>query len=156
LLVRITGDRSTRGSSRFVIDINVQDVNNVNVMDVNTRNRLFASGDLDRSDLWPKITEYEEQPRTFRFSFGLDALPDEPGIILVRGPRQYGKSTWLELELRDTLEAHGPGSAGFLNGDDVTDAHELESRIVDLLATLRPDATVKRLFIDEISAVPNW
>lgn len=67
-------------------------------MDVNTRNQLFAKGEIDRSDLWPKITEYEEQARTFRFAFGLDNLPEEAGIILIRGPRQYGKSTWLELQ----------------------------------------------------------
>lgn len=125
-------------------------------MDVNERNRRFAAGEIGSQDLWPKITEYEEQPRTFRFVFGLDELPEEPGIILIRGPRQYGKSTWLELELRETLEGNGPGSAYFLNGDDITDDEELESRVLELLPMFRPDARLKRLFIDEISAVPRW
>jgi predicted AAA+ superfamily ATPase len=125
-------------------------------MDVNSRNRLFAAGDLDREDLWPKIAEFDAQARTFRFSFGLDTLPREPGVILIRGPRQYGKSTWLELTLRDTLREFGPGSAGFLNGDDIAHAHELEQRIDDLVSAFRPGAGVKRLFIDEISAVPHW
>lgn len=125
-------------------------------MDVNQRNRLFSAGDLDREDLWPKATEYEEQPRTFRFSFGLDDLPAQPGIILIRGPRQYGKSTWLELQLRRTLQDYGPGSAYFLNGDDLEDHEELEARLLALLPLFKPRAGVKRLFIDEISAVPNW
>jgi len=125
-------------------------------VDVNTRNRLFSTGDIDRDDLWPKITEYQEQPCTFRFTFGLDELPSKPGVILVRGPRQYGKSTWLELELRDTLEEHGRGSAYFLNGDDIADGDELESRILELVPVFNPDARVKRIFIDEISAVPRW
>ncbi|HJR70596.1 MAG TPA: ATP-binding protein [Gammaproteobacteria bacterium] len=125
-------------------------------MDVNTRNRLFSEGKIDREDLWPKITEYEQQPCTFRFSFGLDALPAEAGIILIRGPRQFGKSTWLELALKGTLEEYGAGSGYFLNGDDVTDADELESRVLEIVSLFHPEAGVKRLFIDEVSAVPSW
>jgi len=125
-------------------------------VDVNSRNRLFSAGEIDRDDLWPKITEFEDQPCTFRFTFGLDELPVEPGIILIRGPRQYGKSTWLELELRETLEEYGGGSAYFLNGDDIADDDELEERIVAIVPLFNPGARVKRLFIDEISAVPRW
>lgn len=125
-------------------------------MDVNKRNSLFSKGEIDRDDLWPKITEYRDQPCTFRFNFGLDELPTEPGIILIRGPRQFGKSTWLELELRHTLEEHGAGSAYFLNGDDITDADELEMRVLEVVSLFRPEASVRRLFIDEISAVPSW
>src|SRR5437867_2989511 len=125
-------------------------------MDVNGRNALFAAGEIDRTDLWPKITEFEEQPCSFRFSFGLDRLPKEPGIILIRGPRQYGKSTWLERQLRETVVESGAGSAYFLNGDDVTDSGELEERIAGLVSLFNPKARSKRLFIDEISAVPEW
>jgi len=137
-------------------DINVHNVNILNVVDVKSRNRLFSTGEIDREDLWPKITEFEEQPRTFRFSFGLDELPAEPGIILIRGPRQYGKSTWLELQLRESLEKNGRGSAYFLNGDDIADDDELEARIAEIVPTFHPHAGSKRLFIDEISAVPRW
>jgi hypothetical protein len=125
-------------------------------MDVNARNRLFSTAEIDRIDLWPKIAEYEDQPRTFRFTFGLGQLPEQPGILLIRGPRQYGKSTWLELALRDTLRQNGPGSAYFLNGDDIADEDDLEGQITTLLPSFQPDARVKRLFVDEISAVPRW
>jgi uncharacterized protein len=125
-------------------------------MDVNSRNLLFSRGEINRDDLWPKITEYRDQPCTFRFSFGLDELPTEAGIILIRGPRQFGKSTWLELAIKRTLETHGAGSAYFLNGDDITDADELETRVLEVVSLFRPKAAVQRLFIDEISAVPNW
>src|SRR5881392_2855245 len=120
-------------------------------MDVNTRNHFFSLGEIERADLWPKITEFEAQPCTFRFSFGLDRLPAERGIVLIRGPRQFGKSTWLELELRQTLQEYGAGSAYFLNGDDITDDSDLETRITGLIAILNPSTPVKRLFIDEIS-----
>jgi predicted AAA+ superfamily ATPase len=121
-------------------------------MDVNSRNRLFSTGEIDREDLWPKLTELEELPCTFRFRFGLDELPTEPGLILIRGPRQYGKSTWLEQKLRDTLEELGRGSAYFLNGDE----GELEKRILEILPMFHPNAPIRRLFVDEISAVPRW
>jgi hypothetical protein len=51
-------------------------VNIINVVDVNNRNVLFSKGEIDRDDLGPKITEYREQPCTFRFSFRLDELPE--------------------------------------------------------------------------------
>lgn len=86
----------------------------------------------------------------------LETLPPDPVIILVRGPRQYGKSTRLELELQQTLREHGRGSAYFFNGDDLEDDEDLEARILALIPMFRPDAGVKRLFVDEISAVPNW
>ena len=98
-------------------------------MDVNARNDCLARGEIARDDMWPHIVEYEARPRTFRFSFGLDELPEAPGVILIRGPRQYGKSTWLELALRDTIEAYGAGSAYILNGDELTDAADLERHI---------------------------
>jgi predicted AAA+ superfamily ATPase len=125
-------------------------------MDVNSRNRLFSIGDIDREDLWPKIAEFEAQPCTFQFSFGLDHLPEEPGVILIRGPRQFGKSTWLELQLREALENNGKGSSYFLNGDDIANHEELEARIVETVQTFNPGSRFKRLFIDEISAVPLW
>jgi predicted AAA+ superfamily ATPase len=125
-------------------------------VDVNERNRQFAAGNINSPALFPKIQEYEELPRTFRFQFGLDELPAEPGIILIRGPRQYGKSTWLELKMRDTLADYGPGSAFFLNGDYLKDDAELEDRVRALVPLFRPDAVVKRLFVDEVSAVSNW
>jgi hypothetical protein len=75
---------------RAHLDINVLKVNTINVVDVNNRNLLFSKDEIDRDDLWPKITEYRDQPCTFRFSFGLDELPTEGGIILIRGPLIHG------------------------------------------------------------------
>jgi predicted AAA+ superfamily ATPase len=43
----------------------------------------------------------------FDWNFGLSKFPSEPGIMLVRGPRQYGKSTWREFQLRETLKECG-------------------------------------------------
>ncbi len=137
------------------LDVNVHNVNTDNAMDVNERNRLLSVGQIHREALWPRITEYDQRARTFRFTFGLEGLPLEPGIILICGPRQYGKSTWLELELRATVERFGPGSGYFLNGDELSNAADLERQIVSTVALFAPDARIRRLFIDEITAVAD-
>jgi predicted AAA+ superfamily ATPase len=77
-------------------------------------------------------------------------------VLLVRGPRQYGKSTWLESELRATVAAAGPGSAFYLNGDHFADVEAFTTAIRGLLPAYRIDAPVRRLFVDEITAVPDW
>ena len=58
-------------------------------MDVKTINRLLAEGNIDRDDMWPRIVEMESKAHQFRFEFGLNELPKEPGLIPIRGPRQY-------------------------------------------------------------------
>lgn len=92
----------------------------------------------------------------FRPDFGLDELPEEPGVLLIRRPRQYGKSTWLEDQLRSTIASAGPGSAFYLNGDQLTDVEALVAAVRELVPWFRKDAPVRRLFIDEITAVDHW
>jgi predicted AAA+ superfamily ATPase len=92
----------------------------------------------------------------FRFEFGLDSLPLDPGFIVVRGPRQFGKSTWLELELRGTIEDFGRGTAFYLNGDELVSVEDLVEKLRELHPAYPKDASVKRLFIDEITAIPFW
>jgi uncharacterized protein len=92
----------------------------------------------------------------FSWDFGLPELPREPGIIIIRGPRQYGKSTWLEYQLRETLRQFGPGTALFLNGDYIAGPDELEREIESLSSHFPTEAVVRRLFIDEITAVAGW
>ncbi len=125
-------------------------------MNVDERNRFFVTGPLDRDDLWPKIREYESRRFQFRWEFGLDELPDKAGLITIRGPRQSGKSTWLEMQLLLTLETFGRGSAFFLNGDGIYSHDEFEQKLLELEASFSSRAKVKRIFIDEISQIKNW
>lgn len=125
-------------------------------MDVKTFNRLLAQGEIDREDMWPRIVEMESKAAQFRFEFGLEALPKEPGIITIRGPRQYGKSTWLDMNLRSSIEEFGKGSAYYLNGDEMVSPEVLEQEMNNLYAAYSKEAKIKRLFIDEITAMENW
>jgi predicted AAA+ superfamily ATPase len=125
-------------------------------MNVNQRNDLFLRGEIDREDLWQKRLEYESKAFQFPFWFGLDELPEKPGLIFIRGPRQYGKSTWLELSLENTLIKYGPGSALYLNGDEIATHDEL-ARQLETVASMYPKkARIRRLFVDEVTAVPHW
>ncbi len=106
--------------------------------------------------LFPRLEALGDAPAVFRIEFGLDEVPATPGVILIRGARQYGKSTWLEGALRDTVRRHGPGTALFLDGDYLRDSDQLASELSRLAATFRRDAPVRRLFVDEITAVADW
>lgn len=111
---------------------------------------------MDERGVFPHVEQLEKQPFVFRFEFGLDELTVDPGVILVRGPRQYGKSTWRELQLCETVRTFGPGAALYANGDETPDAEALVTRIRDLLGLFDPRSKVRRLFVDEITAVPQW
>ena len=76
--------------------------------------------------------------------------------MMIRGPRQYGKSTWLEQQVADTITEFGAGTALYLNGDEITDHTELINEIRVLIELFNPSAKVKRLFIDEITAIDDW
>ena len=119
-------------------------------------NQHLVRGDAMKPGVLPKLDELANEPFVFKPHFGLDALPAEPGVILVRGARQCGKSTWLQSQIRETVELCGPGSAFSLNGDEVRDGQALAEQIRRLLPLFSPKAPMRRLFIDEITAVKDW
>lgn len=125
-------------------------------MDVILVNQALASGNIDQVGVFPHLDQLLEAPFTFEVDFGLNQLPLEPGILLIRGARQYGKSTWLEQMLKNTVIEFGAGTAFYLNGDTLLEMHRLESAIEDLLTAFSKQAKVRRIFIDEITAVPQW
>jgi uncharacterized protein len=125
-------------------------------MDTQSINELLLRGDLDAPGLFPHLEELSGQPFVFPVDFGLVELPREPGLLLIRGARQYGKSTWLESQLKGTLREHGAGTAFYLNGDELASADALHDAIELLIPLYAKGAMVRRLFIDEITAIPNW
>lgn len=122
---------------------------------VSINEKLFR-GEIDEPRIFPHLFRLKDTPFQFHIDFGLDQLPKEPGILLIRGARQYGKSTWLEQQIRKTIEEFGAGSAYYLNGDNIADSKDLERSIEELTHSYPKDTAVKRLFIDEITAIPDW
>ena len=125
-------------------------------MNVNEINTALARGEIDVPGLFPHLEELRGGRFVLDVDFGLGELPEEPGVILIRGARQYGKSTWLEGRMRETVERHGPGSAFYLNGDEMRSPDDLARAAGDLARSFASRAGVRRLFIDEITAVRGW
>ncbi|MGK5084808.1 AAA family ATPase [Bdellovibrionota bacterium FG-1] len=129
-------------------------------MDVQTKNTLLLQNEMPHSyeitGLFPNIEELKNQAISFDVHFGLDQLPETPGLILVRGARQFGKSTWLEQQAWESWRRWGPGSVLLLNGDEIIDWQRLYEKLVECIRAFSPDQPIKRLFIDEITAVENW
>lgn len=119
-------------------------------------NELLLNGNIDHPSLFPHLTRLKQSPFIFESEFGLNELPTEPGIILIRGARQYGKSTWLEKELKKSVETFGPGSTFYLNGEHILEATVLEEKIDTLIQVFNSKAKAHRIFIDEITAIYNW
>lgn len=125
-------------------------------MNVGQINQALMQGKIDLPGVLPHLDTLSLAPFRFLVDFGLQKLPTESGILLIRGARQYGKSTWLEQQIFQTIQEFGPGSALYLNGDILTNRDELVSEIRSVTQFFHPKSTVKRLFIDEITAVENW
>ena len=96
-------------------------------------NKALAAGDVITSGVLPKLEELSEEPFVFQIDFGLSQLPEESGVILIRGARQYGKSTWLQEQIKATVQQFGPGTAFYLNGDELRDWAALIEQIRMLL-----------------------
>jgi predicted AAA+ superfamily ATPase len=125
-------------------------------MNVKEKNGLLLQGHVEARGLFPQIEALSAQRVVFEPEFGLDCLADEPGLIMVRGARQLGKSTWLESALKATVMQHGPGSAVYLNGDSLLNADALAHQLALYVPLLDGSRHTPRIFIDEITAVPAW
>ena len=125
-------------------------------MDIETINQRLLEGEIDGEAMFPHLFRLKQSPFVFPIDFGLASLPKKPGILLIRGPRQYGKSTWLEGQVVETIRAFGPGSAFYLNGDFVQNAEALSNELLTLAVSFPVKAKVKRIFVDEITAIRNW
>jgi len=119
-------------------------------------NQNLLNGDIHVKGVLPHLEQLSNLPFLFEQNFGLTKIPLEPGIIMIRGPRQYGKSTWLEQEIKKTIQQFGAGSALYLNGDEIANYKELTSVIQDLVNLFPKHIKIKRIFIDEITAIVDW
>jgi predicted AAA+ superfamily ATPase len=125
-------------------------------MESNQRNKLLLQGKIERDDILPKYTEYSHSRNPFFFEFGLKELPLQPGLLFIRGPRQYGKSSWLEMQVKDTIEDFGKGTAFYLNGDDFTSSEDFYEALLQLEKSFLLKAKVKRIFVDEVTSLDQW
>jgi uncharacterized protein len=119
-------------------------------------NQHLLKGDIQTKGVLPHLDELPSLPFLFKQDFGLTILPEEPGMIMIRGPRQYGKSTWLEQQIKITIEKFGAGSALYLNGDEILDHVALLDALITLIHLFPSHVKIKRIFIDEMTAISDW
>lgn len=125
-------------------------------MDINTINIKLSQGEIDHRGVFPHLERLKSMSYVFDIDFGLQELPIEPGILLIRGARQYGKSTWLEQQIYNTIQQFGAGTAYYLNGENIPGENALENELENVIAAFSKQASVRRVFIDEITAIPRW
>jgi len=125
-------------------------------MDVKKINEALSVGAINEFGIFPHLEMLKQEPFIYTMEFGLNEIPREPGMILIRGPRQYGKSTWLEQQIKQTIEDFGTGSAYYLNGDEIRNDQALVEAVREIIPLYDPRKSIHRLFIDEITAIGNW
>lgn len=90
----------------------------------------------------PHLAKVRAMPFQRRFPF----VPEEPGLYIVRGPRQIGKSSWLKT----ILSQHAPRVPCFyLSCENIAD-HK------DLAEVLKSVRDRKVVLLDEINFVKDW
>lgn len=136
--------------------INVHNVDSVNVMNVDQVNFHLYSGKINEPGLFPRLRLLKNASLQLKIDFGLEGKFPSEGILVIRGPRQFGKSTWLEQKLYDFVKTNGPASAFYLNGDEIINAIELREKISDLCKQFSKKKSKKAFFIDEITSVKGW
>ena len=125
-------------------------------MNVKAINELLLNGVIDTPGVFPHLDALQLMPYIFDVEFGIPEFSTETGMVMIRGARQYGKSTWLESHLRKCIIDFGAGSAFYLNGDEIRSMKDLIEEIRTLLSLFNPEAKSKRIYIDEITAIPDW
>ena len=104
-------------------------------------------------DLFWKIKGWEKQDKhllELELSAFRRTLPDvklSPGVTLIRGPRQIGKSTWLKILLSKTLDVSE--NCFFYSCEELRDYKDLSELI-------NSQPKIKYFFLDEITFVSEW
>ena len=114
-------------------------------MDGKQVNAALSVGRIAEPGLFPKLEALDQHPFRFGVDFGLNELPAEPGVILIRGARQYGKSTWLQEQIRLTVKRFGPGTCFFLNGDELRNSRDLAEAVRGVVPLFSATAPVRQI-----------
>lgn len=101
---------------------------------------------------WEKI-DWETEDRHLKalskmpFQRPISFIPDKPGLFVMRGPRQIGKSTWLKTVLKHHVDQKE--KCFYLSCENVMDYQELKEIL---------DSTKDRkvILLDEVTFVPEW
>ena len=94
---------------------------------------------------WQHEDKHLEELKKAPFRRKWPVLPEGPGLFLIRGPRQIGKSSWL----KSMLLKDDPQRAFYISCEMIADYKEL----FEVIKTI-PERKI--LYFDEISFVSEW
>lgn len=96
---------------------------------------------------WERSDKHLVQLKAADFRRAFRELKLDPGVTLIRGPRQIGKSTWLKILLSKEVKL---GKKCFFHTCEDLNDHK------DLTALLQSQPDVQYFFLDEITFVKEW
>jgi len=114
-----------------------------------------SASDWEKTD--PKLMQAASQPIQLKHTVDLvDAIPITPaGIVIVRGPRQTGKSTFLRQFVRKCIKNGTKAPAIVLfDAERFTDRHQLLGELEMYLQEQANGYCV--VLIDEITSIDKW
>jgi predicted AAA+ superfamily ATPase len=98
---------------------------------------------------WEKTDFHLKRLAALPFHREIPFIPKNPGLYVIRGPRQVGKSSWLKTVLQYYVQAEGPDQCFYLSCENIESFKELAV----LLESIR---NRKVILLDEINFVAHW
>lgn len=98
---------------------------------------------------WEHEDVHLSELKTLPFKREIPSLSLEPGLFVIRGPRQIGKSSWLKTELTKAIKMFEPKNSFFASCENLRDH-------IDLSTLLKSQAHRKFFFLDEVTFVRDW
>lgn len=132
---------------------------------------MVIYSDLSEQNLWWKFDDFEQKDRSLRqlLDYGMLVQSSRPkfeqlalksgSIVLLRGPRRVGKTTYLKQLIRELIRIHGVSKKRIMyldiEGLKITTALHLR-KTIRLYFDMNPEKNTKYLFLDEITTVRDW
>lgn len=109
---------------------------------------------------WWKTKDWESQDRHLsmlkenRLTYErLEYVPRKKGVVVVYGPRQVGKTTWVKMQIAKGLKTAGkPTDFVYINAEALKDRFELYETMKMINSIYDPAF----IFIDEVNSVNEW
>ncbi|MFH1306818.1 MAG: ATP-binding protein [Candidatus Micrarchaeota archaeon] len=115
--------------------------------------------DITRQNPWWKAKGWEEQDKhlkslkVLKYVYERNGyIPKKDGAVVIYGPRQVGKTTWIKKQVVEQLKKNKPTAIFYLDSEMVRDRFELYKIIHSINNLYSP----KCIFVDEINSVEDW
>ncbi|OIO21221.1 hypothetical protein AUJ17_02695 [Candidatus Micrarchaeota archaeon CG1_02_47_40] len=120
---------------------------------------MEIEGIAKQNPWWGNPKGWEGQDRHFRllenYKYVYERegyLPAKEGVVVLYGPRQIGKTTWIKRRIANLLKTCKSTEIFYLNAETVRDRFELYEAVKTAGGLYSP----KYIFIDEINAIADW